>query len=209
MPAMTPEEFSAALTRGVIALDLRAPHQWAPEHIPGSICLQFGRHDLADRAELFLSPAEAYAIIMDPAPLGPLAEELLKKGGFRILGHLKGGLDGWRRAGLPLSSVPVVPVADLPSLLAAGEHGLLDVREDYEFQWGHIPGSVHIPHGELADRVAELDPARPWLVICNDQVRSGAAVSVLLRRGLNGVSLVLGGTVGWGEAGHPLDKAQG
>lgn len=42
-----------------------------------------------------------------------------------------------------------------------GENLLLDVREPIEYERGHIPGSLHIPLSQLADRLGELDPERP------------------------------------------------
>ena len=43
---------------------------------------------------------------------------------------------------------------------------LLDVRGPGEREMGCIEGSVHIPLGQLRDRVGELDPARPVVTYC-------------------------------------------
>ena len=40
---------------------------------------------------------------------------------------------------------------DLP-----GSYTLLDVREPSEYEAGHLPGAIHIPLSELADRFEEL-----------------------------------------------------
>ena len=60
---------------------------------------------------------------------------------------------------------------------------LLDVRTPAEFRAGAIPGAKNIPLQTLANRVGELDPKRPVIVCCASGVRSGAAASLLKRRG--------------------------
>lgn len=207
MPALSPSEFAAALQAGAVPLDLRAPGAFAAAHVPGSLALQFGKHDLGERAEMFVPAADTYVLVMDPAPLGPVAEKLLTGAGYRVQGHLAGGLKAWTAAGQPVASLLTVGVADLQARLRAGERpGLLDVRMDFEFDFGHVAGAINIPHTDLWERAAELAPDRHWHVICNDQVRSAAAASILRRLGFPHLTLVLGGTVAWTEAGFPLVK---
>jgi len=43
------------------------------------------------------------------------------------------------------------------------EYNLVDVRQPKEYQRAHLPGSRLIPVAELADRLAELDPAKPTI----------------------------------------------
>ena len=48
-------------------------------------------------------------------------------------------------------------VDELKAQLDAGARVLLiDVREDYEVESGSIPGSIHIPVGELEARMADI-----------------------------------------------------
>ena len=44
------------------------------------------------------------------------------------------------------------------------EYNLVDVRQPEEYEQGHLPGAQLIPVGELPNRLAELDPARPTIV---------------------------------------------
>jgi sulfur-carrier protein adenylyltransferase/sulfurtransferase len=44
------------------------------------------------------------------------------------------------------------------------EYNLVDVRTPKEYEEGHLPGARLIPVGELADRLAELDPEKPTIV---------------------------------------------
>lgn len=72
----------------------------------------------------------------------------------------------------------------------ASENALLiDVREDYEYQSGHIPGSLNIPLGRI-DTVAEYlrGADAPLFVYCQSGARSRAASSTLHRLGYKQVT---------------------
>lgn len=74
---------------------------------------------------------------------------------------------------------------------------LVDVRTPKEYDRGHLPGAVHMPVGELSDRVGELDPARTTITYCGSGVRSRAAASVLQRAGFSDVFSMAGGMKAW------------
>ena len=54
---------------------------------------------------------------------------------------------------------------------------ILDVREQEEFEAGHIPGAVHVPRGHLETRIERAIPDRSRRVIayCSTQNRSALA----------------------------------
>ena len=97
---------------------------------------------------------------------------------------------------VPTASVDGVP-APLPEGLV-----VLDVREDDEWQAGHVEGSVHIPLMQLGERYAEL-PQEQTLVVCRVGSRSAYAAAFLLQQGHDAVNLE-GGLVAWQQAGRPL-----
>ncbi|MGH9109140.1 MAG: rhodanese-like domain-containing protein [Acidimicrobiales bacterium] len=85
----------------------------------------------------------------------------------------------------------------LRSRLAAGENlVILDVREADEVAGQPFPGAVHIPIGQLADRVGEIPHTRPIVVVCHSGVRSAAAADALDRAGWPAENLA-GGIVAW------------
>jgi rhodanese-related sulfurtransferase len=86
-------------------------------------------------------------------------------------------------------------VADAPSVLAAGGV-VLDVREAVEVAAGSIPGAIHIPLGELIDRVGELDTTRTIACLCRSGGRSATAADFLDRHGYDAVNLA-GGMLAW------------
>jgi rhodanese-related sulfurtransferase len=79
---------------------------------------------------------------------------------------------------------------------------LLDVREPFEWALVHLPGSQHIPLGELAQRLGELDRGRPGLVLCHHGVRSAHAAAWLAGQGWS-VDNVAGGIEAWAQTVDP------
>jgi 3-mercaptopyruvate sulfurtransferase SseA len=67
---------------------------------------------------------------------------------------------------------PEVDVAE--AVRARDEDGavLLDIREPREWERWRIPGAVHIPMGDLAQRAGELDRSKPIVVYCKSGQRS-------------------------------------
>jgi rhodanese-related sulfurtransferase len=106
-----------------------------------------------------------------------------------------------------VAQVPGIDVAQLRLRLATEPAPfLLDVREPWEYQVGHVPGAQLIPLGELEQRVNEVPRDQPVLAICHSGQRSLAAAGYLLQLGYPSVSNVEGGTAAWIERGYPVDK---
>jgi rhodanese-related sulfurtransferase len=85
---------------------------------------------------------------------------------------------------------------------------LLDVREQDEWDAGHIDGAQHIPLGELGARLAELPKDRLVVAVCRSGSRSDRAAKGLRGNGLEAENLD-GGVTAWSRAGLPLVAKDG
>ena len=75
---------------------------------------------------------------------------------------------------------------------------LLDVREDWETALAPVPSEVvHIPMGQVAERLGELDPKRETVVICRSGGRSMQVAQLLESRGFGRVFNLAGGILAW------------
>lgn len=83
---------------------------------------------------------------------------------------------------------------------------LIDVREDREWQNGHLPNAVHIGKGviERDIEVAVTDKTTPLVLYCGGGFRSALAGDVLQLMGYSDVLSLAGGYTAWVNAGLPL-----
>jgi len=101
-------------------------------------------------------------------------------------------------------NTPEIGVDELEDLMRAGSVHLLDVREDWEYRRGRVPGAVSVPMGRLGAQFPTLPRDKPYAVICQSGSRSRSAQSILLQQRLTDVRNVLGGTSAWRRAGLPI-----
>jgi len=81
---------------------------------------------------------------------------------------------------------------------------LLDVREDWETTLAPVPADhLHIPMGQIADRLAELDPAQETVVICRSGGRSLEVARFLCTQGFGSVYNLAGGILAWSRDVDP------
>jgi rhodanese-related sulfurtransferase len=85
---------------------------------------------------------------------------------------------------------------------------LVDCRIPEYVERGTIPGAVNIPHGEIAERIAELDLVDPTVVFCNGPqcTATAQAIDALLAAGWPAERLLYyrGGIHDWVTLGLPL-----
>jgi rhodanese-related sulfurtransferase len=89
-----------------------------------------------------------------------------------------------------------------------GELQVIDVREPYEREAGHIAGTVHIPLVQLTARAGEIDRERPVVFYCRVGSRSDMAAQAFRASGYNAASM-RGGLVRWTHEGRPLSPEGG
>jgi rhodanese-related sulfurtransferase len=96
--------------------------------------------------------------------------------------------------------------ADLADRIGANSAPLiLDVRTVSEFDSGHIPGAVNIPHTELLRRIGELEANgdQEVVVYCERGGRAKAAEAALREAGFSTVRHLEGDMSAWRESPHP------
>lgn len=97
--------------------------------------------------------------------------------------------------------VPAVSVAQAVVRIDSGAT-VLDVRELDEWRLGRIEDAIHIPLGDLPDRIEEI-PSKALICVCRTGSRSRVATQFLIQAGHEAVNLD-GGLVAWFLDGQPL-----
>jgi sulfur-carrier protein adenylyltransferase/sulfurtransferase len=103
--------------------------------------------------------------------------------------------------------VPEVQVSDLAARVGAGDAPLvIDIREQSEWDEGHIPGAVHIPRSFLESRIAGVAARdREVILSCASGQRSLLGGITLQEMGYTSVSSLAGGFSRWKQNGHRYD----
>jgi rhodanese-related sulfurtransferase len=86
---------------------------------------------------------------------------------------------------------------------------MLDIREDPEYQQGHVLNSVHIPLPRLQQQLKTLEKykAKPIIAVCQTGNRSAQAASQLRKNGFENVYNLRGGIMAWKNANLPLKRS--
>ena len=91
-------------------------------------------------------------------------------------------------------------VQEVKAKIDSGEEMIiLDVRELWEFEEGHIRGAINLPwtSGVLLEMYALLPMDKPILVVCQSGRRSAAASAWLEEQGFDEVFNMVGGMNAW------------
>jgi hydroxyacylglutathione hydrolase len=197
----------AARERGALVLDVRRRREFAAGYIPEAYCIQLSAPLITWAGWLVPFGSELVLVEDDPARREEAVRQLIRIGYDNLLGYLEGGVAAWARAGYPVAEMRSLTVHALRERLPAGEAlTVLDVRQDDEWEGGHIPGAVHIENGRLPWMPLALPPDGPIAVQCASGNRSTAGLSVLARRGYRDLYQVEGGMNAWEEAGYEVER---
>jgi glyoxylase-like metal-dependent hydrolase (beta-lactamase superfamily II)/rhodanese-related sulfurtransferase len=205
---LTPRGVEVAIADGAILVDARTNEQFDEAHIPGAISASAYDTGFATKVGRVV-PQDAELIVVAASDGYELeAAELMASVGLRVRGFLQGGMTAWRSEERPVKRVELIDPDTLAKRLASDQATVvLDVRDDDEFSEAHIPGSIHIPYGQLTERLGELPPDRVIATVCSGGKRSGLAASLLQREGREPVVHVGHGGVGtWQRQGHPVES---
>ncbi len=96
-------------------------------------------------------------------------------------------------------SVPVISPQQAAQMQSEQKAVIIDVRENDEWNAGHIAGAIHIPLSEIKNRVSELATYQnsPVITQCRSGARSAKAADILKNAGFNDVRNMEGGLNAW------------
>jgi glyoxylase-like metal-dependent hydrolase (beta-lactamase superfamily II) len=186
-PPLSPQEVERRIAGGALLIDARDRRAFGAGHIPGALNVELD--DAFASYVGWLVPFEAPMILALPEPAPPSLEEaatqLFRIGYERVEGWLEGGVEAWRAGGRPLRSYAVAGLDEFCREYRRGRVGqVLDVRQQREWDAGHIPDSQHVFVGDLPERVAEVRASGTVWTICATGHRSSMAASLLDREGI-------------------------
>jgi hydroxyacylglutathione hydrolase len=196
LDGLAPHRVHELQESGATILDGRHPREFDSVHIPGSLNVTMARSAVGTRAAWIVDPESNAVVVAETDAQALRMARMLEAVGFRRLaGFLAGGVTAWGEAGLETSSTPAIDVHELAERLRSDAVTLVDVREDDEWEAGHVEGSVHVPYYDLRDGPSDLPNGKPLAVACSVGNRSSIAASLLRRFGVENVIHVAEGGV--------------
>jgi len=195
---LAPKRALELLGAGATLIDGRDPREFDAAHPPGALNVTMTHTGVGTRAAWVVDPESEVVLLAasdeDAHRLGRLLEAV----GFRELcGYVAGGIGAWRGEHLETESIPALDVKGLAERLWSNEVVLLDVREDDEWEKGHVEGSLHVPYHDLHNGLPKeiREAGKPLAVACSAGNRSSLAASLLGRAGIEDVIHVADGGV--------------
>ena len=101
-----------------------------------------------------------------------------------------------------------IPPQRAAELVADERWQVIDVREAYEREAGHIGGTLHIELERLAGQAETIDRERPVVFYCRMGARSAMATQAFRAAGYDAYNLS-GGITAWESAGLALEPPDG
>jgi hydroxyacylglutathione hydrolase len=209
LPApLTPGEFKKEIERGAVVVDTSYPSAFGGAHINGSYSIWL--EGLPVFAGWVLSYDKPILLVLDDEHhLKKAVSYLIRSGYDRIVGYLKGGIEGWYNAAFPVEHLQVLTVHELKAKIDRREElTILDDRGEDEWNEGHIEDAQHIYVGHIQEKMAAIPKDKPVAMFCNVGHRAGLGASILLREGCRDVYNVLGSMTAWKAAGYPISTDQ-
>lgn len=209
---LNPRQVQQAQADGALVVDVRTELQFDEAHVPGAVCITARRAGFGSKLAWLAKPEQPLVLVGRDDEDALKAAALAGAVGLRdIAGYLSGGMTSWREDGLDVERVARMTV---PELHARWENEgarvqVLDVREQSEWDTGHIAGSVHAPYHDIVGVPDGLDPAQPVAVVCASGQRAAVAASLLQRHGAEQVfHVVEGGVPMWKREGWPIEQSE-
>ncbi|MGV4923230.1 MBL fold metallo-hydrolase [Streptomyces sp. BHT-5-2] len=194
-PLTLDEALTARATQGAALLDCRPAAEYIRAHLAGSLHSSLDTR-FAEYAGSVVAPGTPLVLLAAPGKEDEARLRLARIGYDRVLGHLPDPAGVLAAAPELTRRSNRLRMADLLDRLPLDpEDGpqLVDVRNPAEYAAGALPGARNIPLAALADRLDELDPARPVILYCRSGNRSLIAAALLEAHGFIDVSDVSGG----------------
>lgn len=198
--------FRREMQGGALVIDIRSPHAFGEGHIPGALHVDLRGSEFPTRVGFVASPeSRLLLVVSNEHDLREAVTELAVVGYDQVIGYLAGSMAAWQEAEFAVQTLSAISAEQLHAL----KHDLhiLDVRDQSEWDEGHIKGAQHLPYYFIEQRLQERSGGlqrytdHPLAIICGSGQRSTIACSILQRHGFAQLFNVVDGMDGWYEEG--------
>jgi len=196
VPRLADDKLAQTVSNALV-IDTRPAEEFAKGHVAGTLNIPLGGSFITWAGWLIPSDQDIYVVT-------DRIDDVRRALGLIGLDRIAGVFPPAAAAGN--EQVPQVSADELKQRLPSNDLVVVDVRNDNEWQEGHIAEAIHIPLGQLAQRVNELAASDNIVVHCQGGSRSAIAASLLQKLGRKNVANLTGGYRRWLEVQSPKLK---
>ena len=196
VPRLADDKLAQTVSNALV-IDTRPAEEFAKGHVAGTLNIPLGGSFITWAGWLIPSDQDIYVVT-------DRIDDVRRALGLIGLDRIAGVFPPAAAAGN--EQVPQVFADELKTRLPSNDLVVVDVRNDNEWQEGHIAEAIHIPLGQLAQRVNELAASDNIVVHCQGGSRSAIAASLLQKLGRKNVANLTGGYRRWLEVQSPKLK---
>jgi hydroxyacylglutathione hydrolase len=196
VPRIADDKLAQTVSNALV-IDTRPAEEFAKGHVAGTLNIPLGGSFITWAGWLIPSDQDFYVVT-------DRIDDVRRALGLIGLDRIAGVFPPAAAAGN--EQVPQVSADELKTRLPSNDLVVVDVRNDSEWKEGHLADAIHIPLGQLAQRVNELPASDNIVVHCQGGSRSSIAASLLQKLGRKNVANLTGGYRRWLEVQSPKLK---
>lgn len=204
MRALTTDEFkTAAEETGALILDSRNDKIFAKGFVPQSVNIGLGGDFAPWVGALIADVKQPLLLVTDAGKEEETVTRLSRVGFDHILGHLKGGFDAWKNAGLETDAVKRITPEEFAATVKPGTDMIIDVRKETEYAAEHIEDAYSKPLAYINNWIKDINPKEHFFMHCAGGYRSMIAASILQARGYRNFTEIESGFNAISKTGVP------
>ena len=200
---LTASEVKAMMEEGVVVLDVRHGKAFGAGHVPNSYGIRVDAPLTTWAGWLIPFGSRIVLVGESTDQIVAATRQLIRIGYDELIGTLEGGIEAWARE----YSVETITAMDTKELRERlDDVMLIDVRQQSEWDEGHIPGAIHFEGGRVTWESLSFPHDQPLAIQCSSGNRSMSVISVLRRRGYRNVIQLEGGIKEWQKNGFEITR---
>ncbi|TAG86610.1 MAG: MBL fold metallo-hydrolase [Bacteroidetes bacterium] len=188
------DEFEIAIEdNNILILDTRNSAVFHQGFVPTSINIGLNGDFAPWVGALIADVKQQIVLITEIGKEEETVTRLARVGFDNQIGHLKGGFEAWKNAGKKIDTIHRITAEQFANELKIGEHTIIDVRKETEYDVEHIEQAYSKPLAYINDWLKDINPNEHFYLHCAGGYRSMIAGSILQAHGYHNFTEIEGG----------------
>ena len=168
----------------VTIIDTRNKQEFAQGFIPNSINIQNNKA-FSNWAGWILDYHKPFILIVAKDQLEDVTRKLMRIGLDQAIGYITP--QSLQTVGIKLDQQEIIDFNEMNTALNNPNAQILDVRNESEYQAGHLPHATHVFVGTLLENLDQIDQSKQLYLHCQSGDRATIAMSLLDRAGIKNI----------------------